>query len=192
MSGHVRQEFTVLTALSVATGASRRLATVALGGLVLVPSGLLLAGPAFADSATPTVGIGDPAYVEATPDPVTGLYPGQAAPATDTTPATGGWIIGGTVSEDAPQGVTPAAPKPVGPKPVAAKPVTVKPVTRPVVVVGPVPARHQAPAVTGQPTVLPFTGPSRLPLQLGLGGGLIVLGALVVVAAGPRGSALHP
>ena len=170
------------------TAASRRLTTLALTGMVIVPSGLLLAAPSYAEDvvpATPTADIGEPAYAEATPDPVTGLYPGQAVPATDDYPATGGWIIGGTLQEGTQVEAPAAAPKPVTVKAPPARPVTV---TAPVRV-------HRRTSVRSTPTdvpaVLPFTGPGRLELQLGLGGALVALGAVALVVGRPRGSFLH-
>jgi hypothetical protein len=152
-----------------ATAVTRGLATVALTGAVLLPVAGFFATSAYADdaagapaSATPTVDIGEPAYTELTPDPVTGELP-----------ASGGWIIGGTLQEG-----SQAAP--------AAKPVTVKaPAARPVTVSGP--ARPAAPAVqSGAPTALPFTGPGRLYVQLTLGAGLVLLGVGLTSAAGAK------
>ena len=170
------------------TAASRRLTTLVLTGVVLVPSGLLLAGPSYAEDANPaataTADIGEPAYEEVTPDPVTGLYPGQAAPATDDYPASGGWIIGGTLQETTAV-EAPAAPRPATVQAPAARPVTVKAPTRP----------QRRSAVVSRPAdvpaVLPFTGPGRLELQLGLAGVLVAFGAVALVLGRSRASLLH-
>ena len=173
------------------TAASLRLTTLVLTGVVLVPSGVLLASSAYAEdtvqatTATPTADIGEPAYVEATPDPVTGLYPGQAAPATDDYPATGGWIIGGTLQEGAQVEVPAAAPQ---------APTVQAPPARPVTVSAPTRVHHRSTVVTrpaGVPAVLPFTGPGRLELQLGLGGALVAFGAVVLVIGRSRELSLH-
>jgi hypothetical protein len=173
--------------LTVVTAASRRLTTLVLTGAVLVPTGVLLAGPSYAEDvvpATPTAAIGEPAYEEATPDPVTGLYPGQAAPATDDYPATGGWIIGGTLQETT-QVEAPAAPRPATVQAPAARPVTVTAPTR-------VHRRTTVGSTPGDvPAVLPFTGPGRLELQLGLGGALVAFGAVALVIGRSRESLLH-
>lgn len=171
------------------TPATRRLTTLVLTGAVLVPSGLLLAVPSYADdsnpAATATADIGEPAYEEATPDPVTGLYPGQAAPATDDYPATGGWIIGGTLQEGTQVEAPAAAPQPATVQAPPARPVTVTAPTR----------VHRRTAVRTSPAdvpaVLPFTGPGRLELQLGVGGVLVAFGAVVLVIGRPRGMRLH-
>ena len=179
------------------TPAVRRLATALLASAVLLPTGLLVAVPASAEDepvsssveeATPTAEIGEPAYEEAQPDPVTGLYPGQYVPATESSPATPGWITGGTLQEG-----KNAAPAPA--------PAAVKPAARPRVVTVSKPAPAPAPvrvarrpartastttAPVGEATVLPFTGPGRLEVQLGVGAGLVVLGAFAMVAARPR------
>jgi hypothetical protein len=123
-------------------------------------------------------------YVEATPDPVTGLYPGQAAPATDDYPASGGWIIGGTLQETT-AAEAPAAPKPATVQAPPARPVTVTAPTR-------THRRHAGGAGSDEaPAVLPFTGPGRLELQLGLGGALVAFGAVVLVIGRSRESLLH-
>ena len=172
------------------TAVSRRLTLAALGVAVLVPSGVLLAAPALAEDqdATVTSDIGEPAYEEATPDPVTGLYPGQYVPATESSPATPGWITGGTLQE----GVVAAPVSKPAAKP-AAKPAVVKPVAKPAtapqpapVVQGPTARRTSPTGAAGEPTALPFTGPGRLVLQVGVGGALVLGGAFVLVAARPR------
>ena len=173
----------------MATAVSRRLTTLVLTGVVLVPSGVLLAAPSYAEdaaaAATPTADIGEPAYAEATPDPVTGLYPGQAAPATDELPATGGWIIGGTLQESTVVQAPAAAPQ---------APTVQAPPARPVTVTAPTPV-HRRSSVgstpTDVPTVLPFTGPGRLELQLGLGSAFVLFGAVVLVFGRSRESRLH-
>jgi hypothetical protein len=38
------------------------------------------------------------------------------------------------------------------------------------------------------PTALPFTGPGRLTVQLTLGGGLVLLGGALTMAAGRKGT----
>jgi hypothetical protein len=187
----------------VATAAVRRTATAILAGLVLVPSALLLTAPAYAEDpvAPADASVGEAAYEEATPDPVTGLYPGQAAPATESSPATGGWITGGTLQEgtQAKPAAKPAA-KPVA-KPAAkpavaqvaepvsapAGPVARRRVARTTVETQPAPVRGTSTgAVAGEPTVLPFTGPGRLELQLGLSCVLLVAGGVLTAAARPR------
>ena len=169
------------------TAVSRRLTTAALGIAVLVPSGVLLAAPALAEDevATPTSDIGEAVYEEATPDPVTGLYPGQFVPATESSPATPGWITGGTLQE----GVVAAPVTKPAAKP-AVKP-AVKPVAQPVTapVQGPSARRTSTTSPVGEPTALPFTGPERLLAQLGAGAALVLGGAFVLVAARPRRTA---
>lgn len=176
------------------TPAVRRLATAVLAGAVLLPTGLLVAVPASADEATPTaeitevVEIGEAVYEEAQPDPVTGLYPGQYVPATESSPATPGWITGGTLQE-ANEAAPAAPPAPVTVRPAAPRPQVVSTVTQPAPVrAARRPARTAAttPAPVGEATVLPFTGPGRLEVQLGVGAGLVVLGAFAMVAARPR------
>ena len=168
----------------MATAVARRTASTVLAGFVLVPTALLIASPAYAEEApVAEVEIGEPAYEEAVPDPVTGLYPGQYVPATESSPATPGWISGETLQ--AGTGVKPAA-KPVTVKPV--KPAAVAP-TRTVRT-----RRPAAPSSTAgssvdtqfQPTALAFTGPGRLAVQLSVGGGLVLVGGFVMVAARPR------
>jgi hypothetical protein len=155
---------------------TRGLATVALTGAVLIPGLGLLASSAYADdavapaSATPTVDIGEPAYVEEEPD---------TAP--DDFPSSGGWIIGGTLQEGSQTAAPPAASAPV-------KPVTVTaPAARPVTVVAPA---QPTPRV-GEATVLPFTGPGRLSVQLTVGSGLVLLGVVLTAATRPKGTLRH-
>jgi hypothetical protein len=160
---------------------------VLVSGALLCPLGSLLAAPAWADDATPpaaataTVGIGEPAYAEATPTP-------------SEWPDSGGWIIGGTLQEGSTAGtpaVAPAQPaRPVAPvsRPVSkptAKPVTVTAPAAPVQTV--VAPSRRAVAATA-PTALPFTGPGRLPVQLGLGGGLVLMGAGIVAMTRTKGT----
>ena len=164
-----------------ATAATRRLATAALAGVVLVPIAGLLAAPAYADdasstvSATPTVGIGEPSYAEA-PSPM---------PSASEWPESGGWIIGGTLQEG-----TAAGPKVAPAKPVRAQPAAPAPVARPVTVTAPA-ARPQtvtAPVAGATPTALPFTGPGRLTVELGLGAGLVLLGGVMTIGARTKGT----
>ncbi|MCA1711844.1 MAG: hypothetical protein LC789_09520 [Actinobacteria bacterium] len=144
---------------------------------MLVPSGLLLAGPALADeSPAPASGIGEPTYEQAGSIPATEVspepdqYPDETVP---TTVTEDGYITGGTL-----QAGTNSTPATVA-KP-AAKPVTVTPRTRRTV-------RTATPTTSpAGPTVLPFTGPGRLELQLTVGGALVLAGAVVTVAARPR------
>ena len=172
----------------MATRVARRLATTLLAGMVMVPTALLVAAPALAEeSPAPEVGIDEPVYVEADPDPVTGLYPGQYVPATESSPATPGWITGGTLQEGT--AARPAA-KPVAKaavKPAAAAPVRS---TRTTTVRAPRTTTTRTSSGTsgsvGEATVLPFTGPGRLAVQVTVGGGLVLLGGFVMVAARPR------
>jgi hypothetical protein len=173
-----------------ATAVTHRLAAVALTGAVLVPVAGLLAAPAYAEdaagsSATPTVDIGEPAFVEETPDPVTGLYPGQAVPGTDGVPGTGGWITGGTLQEGSQAAGPVAAPKP------AVRPVTVTaPAARPVTVSRP--ARRARPTAGGTAaTVLPFTGPGRLSVQLTVGAGMVLVGVVLSAVTRSKGTSEH-
>lgn len=179
----------------MATPASRRLATAVLAGLIVLPSGLLLAVPAFAEDPSPEAGVGEPAYEEAVPDPVTGLYPGQYVPATESSPATPGWITGGTLQEGTATVAKPVA-KPVAKSATAsvAQPAA-EPAARPAArtastgsatVRAPRRTIARTSATPGGPTVLPFTGPGRLEAQLGFGAGLVLLGCLVSLAARPR------
>ena len=161
-----------------ATAASRRLATAVLTGVVLVPVAGLLAAPAFADdaapaaSATPTVGIGEPAFVDASPAPTASEWPDS-----------GGWIIGGTLQEGTAAGPKAAPAKAPAKAPVKAptKPAVAAPPARVVTVTAPA-ARPQTvtgPAATAAPTALPFTGPGRLATQLTAGVGLVLVGGVL-------------
>lgn len=156
---------------------------------LLLPSGLLIALPAYAEEAPAEAGIGEPAFEEAVPDPETGLFPGQAAPADDFGPGSPGWITGFTEQEGKAPAAAPAAPKPATVAPASA------PVTKPHV-------RRTAErthahtttvrskstsAATGAtpPTALPFTG-SRLEAQLAVGAAALLGGVLLLLMGRPR------
>ena len=169
----------------MATAVARRTASTVLAGFVLVPTALLIASPAYAEEAPAAeVEIGEPAYEEAVPDPVTGLYPGQYVPATESSPATPGWISGETLQ--AGTAVKPAA-KPVTVKPV--KPAAVAPTRERTART----ARPAAPVATAgssadtqfQPTALAFTGPGRLAVQLSVGAGLLLIGVAATAMGRP-------
>jgi hypothetical protein len=162
----------------VTTAATRAIAASVLATFVLVPSGLLLAAPALADeSPAPSTGIGEPAYEEAANIPATEVSAEpDAYPDEPTVVAPDGSISGGTLQAGSGAVARPAAKpvaKPVA-KPRAAAPRAVAPRKAP---------RTSAPA---GPTVLPFTGPERLERQLAVGGGLVLIGAVVLLAARPR------
>ena len=166
-----------------ATAAMRHLIGAALAGVVLVPTGAILAAPAYADdaaspvSATPTVSIGEPAYAE------------LPTPAASEWPDSGGWIIGGTLQEGTVAGPKTAPVKAPVKAPAAqpARPAPAAPVARSVTVTGPVPQDTTA-GSEAMPTALPFTGPGRLTVQLTLGGGLVLLGGAMTIVAGRKGT----
>lgn len=170
------------------TSASRRRWAAWLASLALVfASGVLIALPASAVEPGPEGGVGEAAYEEATPDPETGLYPGQAAPADDFGPGSPGWITGFTEQE----GKAPAA-APVAPKAVTSAPVTKTHVRRTAerahvhtATVRSTSTSTSAAAGATPPTALPFTG-GRLEGQLAAGAALILVGWLMTRMGRPR------
>jgi len=153
---------------------------------LVLPSGLLMALPAYAEEVAPEAAIGEPAFEEAVPDPETGLYPGQAVPADEFGPGSPGWITGFTEQEAKAPAATPAAPKPAT---VRSAPVT-KTAGRRAAERGhvhTVTSRSSGSSTNaaGEPTVLPFTG-GRLEAQLAAGAVLVAFGGLLMILARPR------
>ena len=164
--------------VTAASGLSRAVVI----GCVLFP---VTALPAVAQAADPKPAASTGAAVA---DPVTGLYPGQYVPATATSPAKAGWVTG-TKTYDTNVVTAPvAAARPAAARPVRAHAAPAAPAALPAALPftsgeattgGRVASTRSTRQTAGQPTSLPFTGPTRLPLELSLAGALLLFGGLL-------------
>ena len=177
--------------VTAASGLSRAVVI----GCVLFP---VTALPAVAQAADPKPAASTGAAVA---DPVTGLYPGQYVPATATSPAKAGWVTGtktydtNVVSAPVAAARPAAAARPVrahaAPAAPAALPAALPFTSGEVTTGGRVASTRSSRLTAGQPTSLPFTGPTRLPLELSFAGALLLLGGLLQRAGRTR-PALFP
>jgi len=154
----------------------------------VLPSGLLLALPAYAAEVEPAAAVGEPAFEEAVPDPETGLYPGQVASDPEFGPGSPGWITGFTEQEAQVPAAAPVAPKAATVKSAPKTTTQVRRTSTRQATGGSVTrSSGSSTAGPGEPTALPFTG-GRLESQLAAGVALVVMGWLLLVVSRPRNS----